>query len=186
MNLFNKIQTLNKSLRITIYVLIGFAILGVVILLSWFTVETSFAITSDSEFCSLCHSMKPLAASNYDNSHGGDNHLGVKPKCTSCHLPHDNQFNYLTEKLITGIHDVAIEAFVDPNEIDWQAKREHRSNYVYDSGCMSCHNDLSRIPKAQEMHQQYLAGELDSMCIDCHGNIGHSNLNKYLLQNKYK
>jgi cytochrome c-type protein NapC len=130
--------------------------------------------------------MEPFVASNADNTHGGNNEYGIKASCSDCHLPHDNSANYLYIKAQTGIHDMWVETFEDTSKIDWRAKTEHREEFVYDSGCLTCHVELEKATRDQEEHTRYFAGETTSKCATCHEEVGHSNLNKHLLQSKYK
>ena len=124
--------------------------------------------------------------SNADAAHGGDNEYGIKASCTDCHLPHDNSANYLYVKARTGIHDIFAEIFYDTEKIDWSAKSEHREEFVYDSGCVSCHVELETATSDSKEHDRYFGDVTDSQCSTCHEEVGHSNLNQYLLAHKYK
>lgn len=181
-----KISELNKLARIGVYLAIIIIAVFVFPFLSWWIGEESFTATSNADFCVNCHSMEPFVLANADNHHGGNNDFGIKASCTTCHLPHDNSANYLYVKARTGIHDIWVETFYDTSKIDWKAKTEHREEFVYDSGCLTCHVELERATQDQEEHRNYFAGNTTSKCVTCHEEAGHSNLNKYLLKNKYK
>ena len=184
--MLEKINSMNKFARFGIYALIAFVALFILPFSSWLVGQESFEATSNAEFCSGCHSMEPFAASHADNNHGGNNEFGVAASCTDCHLPHDTAANYFYTKAETGIHDMWVETFSDTSQIDWRAKSEHREEFVYDSGCLSCHVELEKATSGQEEHQRYFANVTDSQCVTCHEEVGHSNLNKYLLEAKYQ
>ncbi len=137
--------------------------------------------TSGVNFCSKCHSMKGMVTAYKQDTHGGNNHIGFKAKCTDCHLPHDNVFTYMKAKAYTGIKDVLGEAFwVD--EIDWIANLERREEYTYTNGCQKCHNlDLIKydIPKAYLAHRDFKTGKVNS-CVQCHTHVGHKNIKAHL------
>ncbi len=153
---------------------------------AWLVGDESFAATSDADFCVGCHSMEPMVKAQMGNVHGGNNSHGVRASCTDCHLPHDNSYNYFVAKAQTGTHDLWVETFNDVSKINWQAKREHRESYVYDSGCLACHENLEAATADQGMHDNYFAGTIDAKCVTCHEEVGHVELNKYLLEVKYK
>ena len=168
--------------------IVVFALIAVVVLpaAAWLVGDESFTATSDDGFCSDCHTMEPFVASSADSVHGGVNSAGIAAKCTTCHLPHDNSWNYLTAKLRTGIHDIWVQTFSDTSQIDWKAKTEHREDFVYDSGCLTCHVELEAATAGKRQHDNYFAGMIDSKCVACHAGIGHSNVNQYLLEHKYR
>ncbi len=183
--MLKKINEMNKLTRYIIYLSVAVVALFVLPFFSWLIGEESFTATSHAEFCASCHTMQPYSLANADNNHGGNNEYGIKASCTTCHLPHDNSANYLYTKARTGIHDIWVETFTDTSKIDWRAKTEHREEFVYDSGCLSCHVELEKATQDEEEHKKYFAGETTSQCVTCHEEVGHSNINKYLLQNKY-
>ena len=173
------------------YVIPALIVIGVVALFvlpfsAWLVGDESFAATSDADFCVGCHTMEAMVDGHNVNIHGGNSSHGVRAACTDCHLPHDNSYNYFVAKAQTGTHDLWVETFSDTDSIDWQAKREHRERYVYDSGCLSCHDKLEEATAGKKMHDNYFAGNTDSKCVTCHAEVGHSDLNKYLLESKYR
>ena len=184
--MLKKINEMNIFARVGIFLTIAFVAGFVLPFLSWLVGEESFTATGNADFCVSCHSMEPFVAANADNSHGGNNDYGIKATCTDCHLPHDNSANYLYVKARTGIHDMWVENFGNPEDIDWLAKSEHREEFVYDSGCMTCHSELEEATKDEEEHTKYFAGETTSTCVTCHEEVGHSNIKKHLLQSKFK
>ncbi len=137
--------------------------------------------TSGVEFCSMCHSMKPMAAAYEEDIHGGNSNHGVKAKCADCHLPHDDVFTYITAKAYTGTKDVLGELFW-ADKFDWVGNLEHRKAFTYTSGCQKCH-DLDaiqyEIPKAFLAHKDFKTGKVTS-CIECHEHVGHKNIKAHL------
>ena len=178
----------NKFTRITLITL-G-AILAFVILpfISWLITDEGITATSDATFCVNCHSMAPFEKAHTADIHGGRNAHGVRATCAQCHLPHDSSFNYLVTKARTGIHDLWVENFGNPETIDWEAKRAYREHYVYDSGCVTCHTDLQKATmatnKAFVAHRDYYLGIIDDQCVTCHENVGHADLSTYISQHK--
>jgi cytochrome c-type protein NapC len=74
----------------------------------------------------------------------------------------------------------------DESTLDWQELRDHREEYVYDSGCITCHRNLEAATADKSFHDNYFNEVTDTQCVTCHETVGHSNLNKYLLETKYK
>lgn len=149
--------------------------------------------TSGVNFCSACHSMKPMAEAYSNDVHGGYGHSGVMAKCADCHLPHESTLGYLVQKARTGVWDVWVESTHDTSKIDWHERRDERRNWVYDSGCLHCHENLLRgtrpNKKAFTAHKAYFAKKLVvqgeegkelARCVDCHKHVGHYQLEKYL------
>ena len=153
---FIAIQKLGNLTRAIVYALIALCVLGVMMPASWVIVEEGSRYTSTDAFCESCHTMKPFVAAHHDDLHGGNNTLGLKAECTSCHLPHDNAAHYLFVKTRTGLHDVWAELFYELEETDYT-----------------------------DAHERYFNGETSARCVTCHAEVGHKNLNQYLLQNKY-
>jgi len=149
--------------------------------------------TSGVNFCSSCHSMKPMAEAYRNDVHGGYGDSGVVAKCADCHLPHESTLGYLVQKARTGVWDVWVESTHDTSKIDWHEKRDERRNWVYDSGCLHCHENLLRgtrpNKKAFTAHKAYFAKKLVvqsdegrdlARCVDCHKHVGHYQIEKHL------
>ncbi len=156
----------------------------VVVVVSWGATEMMIEETGGKEFCTVCHTMQPMGAAYEADIHGGANNSGVKAKCVDCHLPHDNPFVYLYGKASIGFHDVWAQMTYDLDAIDWQAKREHREDFVYDSGCTHCHSNLEKATladsKAFVAHKPYFLGKTEKSCVSCHTAVGHKNLSAHL------
>lgn len=172
-------------------VLITLGVLGGMII-SFVTV-VAVKETSGVNFCSSCHSMKPMAEAYRNDVHGGYGESGVVAKCADCHLPHESTLGYLVQKARTGMWDVWVESTHDTSKIDWHEKRDERRNWVYDSGCLHCHENLLRgtrpNKKAFTAHKAYFAKKLVvqsdegrdlARCADCHKHVGHYQIEKHL------
>jgi cytochrome c-type protein NapC len=173
----------------TFLMLVAVAFVAFIVLpfFSWIITDESLTATSDAQFCVNCHSMEPFEKAHNADVHGGQNAHGVRATCADCHLPHDSSFNYLYTKARTGVHDLYVENFGDLENIDWQAKRAHREEYTYDSGCLTCHTNLEKATMSTNdaliAHRAYFRGETDDKCVTCHENVGHHNLSEYIANN---
>lgn len=144
--------------------------------------------TSTDKFCSICHSMSPMVETYSADIHGGNSASGIKTKCVSCHLPHENLASYFYTKIRNGIVEFTITATGQADSVDWYEKREHRENFVYDSGCLSCHTNIlqktvAKNPKQIQMHQHYqskLSTKNPIKCVSCHIGVGHEGLRSKL------
>ena len=151
---------------------------------SWVFTEMMVEQTAGESFCGGCHPMGPMVAAYRADIHGGAGEQGVKAKCTHCHIPHDNPVSYMIMKSRFGIHDAWAQLTYDLDSIDWQAKRSHSENYVFDSGCLQCHKDLQRASESSAVnfvaHRPYFLGTIESKCVTCHDRVGHKNLSERL------
>lgn len=154
------------------------------VLASWLVTDTIIHSTSSEEFCGGCHTMAPMVASYREDVHGGAGERGVEARCIHCHVAHQNSFSYMTTKASFGLHDAWAQLTYDIDAIDWEAKREHREDFVFDSGCLSCHADLQRASEATAKsfvaHRPYFLGTVESRCATCHPRVGHKNLSTHL------
>ncbi len=168
----------------------GFVLLGVAIS---FVSAVAVQKTSGDQFCSACHSMKPMAEAYRNSVHGGFGESGVVAKCADCHLPHDSLLGYLVQKGKSGLWDLWVETTHDTSKIDWFEKREEKRRFVYDSGCLHCHENLLKATKLKSKpfiaHKAYFANKLKvrdgsewkkAQCVDCHKYVGHYQLEKHL------
>ncbi len=167
-------------------VLIGIGAVFLLIIVAWMAMETGVEVTSHADFCATCHAMEPMVASYRASTHGGNNPRGVMAACTDCHTSHENVFDFFIAKARSGTHDIWVTLTTDELARDWQAKREQKREYVYDSGCLTCHRNLEKVSEGRGAHAKYFAGLIDRHCVDCHPGVGHEGLNKYLLANKYR
>ena len=180
-------RRLNRAQQSVLLLSFGFFAFVVLPFSSWLITDEGITATSDATFCVSCHTMSPFERAHDADVHGGQNAHGVRATCAHCHLPHDSSFEYLYTKARTGIHDMWVENFGDVENIDWQAKREHREEYVYDSGCLHCHTNLEEATmatnKAFIAHRAYFHGETEDQCVTCHEHVGHANLTEFIAKN---
>ena len=174
-----------KTIKYAAIVLIA---VPAVVLASWVVTETMVQQTAGEEFCGSCHTMAPMVASYNADVHGGNHPQGVQAKCTQCHIPADNVVVYLVNKARFGLHDAWAQLTYDLDAIDWHEKRAHRELYVFDSGCLECHEELQTAtmsqPAAFVAHRPYFLGETQRKCVSCHPNVGHKFLTRYLPDSK--
>ncbi len=183
-----------KKFSLGIWVIVGLIVAGVVVGMAVsFTTVVAVKHTSDVNFCGSCHSMEPMAKAYRNSVHGGYGDSGVMATCADCHLPHESTMGYMIQKIRTGMWDVWVETTHDTSKIDWHERRNERRNWVYDSGCLHCHENLLRgtrpNKKAFIAHKAYFSGKLlvegeegkeKAKCVDCHKNVGHYQLSKHL------
>ena len=128
--------------------------------------------------------MTPMVMSYRRDVHGGAGDRGVQAKCTGCHIPHNNTVNYMFMKTRFGMHDAWAQMTYDLDAIDWQAKRAHSEDYVFDSGCLNCHANLQAATESSAIsfvaHRPYFLGTIESKCVTCHNRVGHKDLSDHL------
>jgi cytochrome c-type protein NapC len=141
--------------------------------------------TSDEKFCGRCHSMGPVIEAFEASVHGGRNPSGTRTTCVLCHLPQEGLASLLLEKMRAGLHAYWVEMVIGTADIDWQAKREERLAYTFDSACLDCHRALRRSTsssaEAQIAHQRFFLGN-DKKCVSCHQRVGHAELSGFLYE----
>ena len=156
--------------------------------LSWLVADEGIAATSGSDFCVSCHTMAPMNAAYLEDTHGGNSAHGVQAQCVDCHLDHSSSAAYFFSKVQTGVHDIWVEYTQDTDAIDWEAKRAHREEFTYESGCRHCHIRLEEATMGTHdafvAHRPYFLGEIDDTCISCHENVGHADLSEHLQKAK--
>ncbi len=171
-------RIMNKKVFIFVLIVIG----GLLGMGSSLIISEVVHVTGNAEFCGSCHSMEPMAKTFKLDTHGGNNRHGFVAECADCHLPHDSVLGYMIDKTAHGINDVFVETFTDVDEIDWIARRENRDEFVYSSGCLSCHQGLldkteAENPKSLQTHAHYKK-QLEKgdpiQCVSCHVTVGHA------------
>ncbi|WP_320172905.1 NapC/NirT family cytochrome c [Maridesulfovibrio sp.] len=165
----------NKNRILVLGILTGFVLATGAMLASGYMI----AATNKDTFCVSCHAMKPFRSAWKNSKHGMRNAKGLAAQCTDCHLPHDGLINYVTTKAYTGARDIINNLIIDPYEYDWVRRAEARREFTYDSSCRACHQNLT--PQGMRTagilaHREYLLGDLDKRCVDCHKHVGHKNL----------
>jgi cytochrome c-type protein NapC len=140
--------------------------------------------SSDVNYCSSCHTLKPMIDSYREDTHGGNNKYGIMAKCSDCHIPQDDPLTHFVVKSIAGTADLYTEYLTDTSQINWSEKRKKREHWVYDSGCLSCHTNLKAVMKLNRKsimgHKDYFSGTSGMKCVTCHEHVGHLNLSEYL------
>lgn len=166
--------------RLAVIVIAIAVIVPAVMAAGWVGTETLVENTADAEFCTSCHTMEPFATAHAQDVHGGNNPGGVVANCTDCHLPQDGAVRHLFAKATTGMRDVGAQAIYPFHKPDWIAGLSERAEYVYDSGCLGCHEALKDAtqddPAALAAHKAYFGGDIGDGCVGCHQNVGHKNL----------
>ncbi len=134
--------------------------------------------TSKPEFCASCHTMKPMADSFKISVHGANNKHGFSAEhCTDCHLPQKSLSGYLIAKGLSGTKDTLSEIGIG-GRVDFVKNYWKMEDYVYDSGCLKCHQSVKSYDTAYGMnessriaHKQYWGDKnkgLKVSCVSCH------------------
>ncbi|KXF82042.1 cytochrome c3 family protein [Enterovibrio coralii] len=144
---------------------------------------------STNEFCSSCHTMEPMAETFAQSIHGGNNSQGFVAECVDCHLPKSNVVEELYVKGTSGMRHLWGEYVLGMENLDYQALHEKRTDFVFDSGCESCHKQIE--PRAvaateassiaDQTHQlAFNRKETDAnfQCSSCHYDIAHPGLKR--------
>jgi cytochrome c-type protein NapC len=155
----------------------------VIVVGSWLATQGALEATADAPFCGRCHTMTPFVTTHDADIHGGSNPQGLVAQCADCHLPHDSNWHYLTEKARSGLHDAwgQLTHSIGLNKIDWEAKRAERGSYVFDSGCLTCHAALEREDNPHyAIHSRYFSADGSLQCVTCHRAVGHHQLTEAL------
>ncbi len=172
-------------------VIVGGAGLGLLSALPAVEVMKAF---STNEFCVSCHTMTPMGETFTKSIHGGNNSTGFVADCVSCHLPHSNVVEELYVKGTSGIRHLWGEFVLGMEELDYDKLHPKRTDYVFDSGCLSCHKGLEpRALAATELssvadqtHKLAFAhkdNDPDWQCASCHYDIAHPGLKHTMRQN---
>lgn len=143
-----------------------------------FLLETAVKITSTDSFCVSCHTMKQFDESFKKSSHY-NNLSGVTAKCVDCHLPPNRgvfDIKHLYYRTYLGVSDAASQYFRDVNKINWEELLQDESKYVFDEGCINCHQNLLSYGLSKsgvDAHTEYKNAKSDLRCVDCHQNFVH-------------
>ena len=165
----------------------GFWILLSGFLLGVFAISAtaySFVATSDSRFCMSCHEMRVVGEQGWMQSAHYNNPKGVVAGCADCHIP-PGVVDYTVYKVRDGIKDVLVHTFgeSDPYKMDWERLKGIARHHHKDSACLRCHENLE--PKGMEIkgliaHREYLRGETEKNCIECHDGEMHPKFKTFL------
>lgn len=136
--------------------------------------------TGTDTFCVSCHYMHPFRDAWLASPHGGQNPQGVVANCLGCHLPHKSYVGYLLAKAKTGASHIYHHLLSDPYTWDWAGRAEtRREKFTYESGCRSCHVELTPpgMPRGGfRAHRAVMLGETSKTCTQCHPHVGHKNM----------
>lgn len=145
-----------------------------------------FHATGSDQFCGSCHEMSPFIKTYQADVHGGNNPQGFKAECVHCHLPQNSITAYSAIKIRNGIKEFAVHSVGAYSNESFLEDRVHREKFVYESGCILCHSNVtspdkpaSKNPKAAEMHAHYesLRNTTQEVnCVSCHVTVGHKGL----------
>jgi sulfatase modifying factor 1 len=135
-------------------------------------------VSSTNTYCVSCH-IHPMADFSWKKSVHYDTRSGYRIGCVECHLPPKGH-GYLWAKGKTGLRDLWSKWTKDSASFNWADKRrlEVARNYVYESSCIKCHENLfpAKLSKAgEDAHLYYTqTKKTDELnCINCHLNAGH-------------
>jgi cytochrome c nitrite reductase small subunit len=109
--------------------------------------------------CANCHVMQSHCDSWQNSSH---RHVAV---CNDCHLPHDFIGKWFTKAENGFFHSLAftLENFHEPIQI------KPRNRNVTQGTCLYCHAET-----VHQMRPIESKGEMPTICIHCHGDVGHA------------
>jgi len=134
--------------------------------------------TSTNEYCQSCH-IHPSADMSWKKSVHYETKSGYRVACVECHLPPKGQ-GYLWAKGTTGLRDLWSFYTKDSASFDWdeRGRLEVAREHVYNSSCLTCHENLfpSELTKEGEDAHLYYTQQDESPdlhCINCHLNAGH-------------
>ncbi len=178
-NFVRILQTMSKKMHTPWVVTgIGGLILGIAAIL---VIDSKMVQTSTNEYCMSCH-YHEQADADWKKSEHFNSRSGVMTDCAACHLPpkEEGYLRYMMVKARMGAKDIWAKMTKNPDEIDWQAKRDlaHARKIVYNSSCVKCHANLfpegiSDDGITAHLYYEENAEKLDLQCISCHLNTGH-------------
>ncbi|NLS12497.1 cytochrome C [Vibrio sp. SM6] len=188
--IFAQIKRLNRN----VLAVITLGGIGLGLLASLPAAEVMHALSSN-EFCSSCHTMEPMAETFARSVHGGNNSQGFVAECVDCHLPDSNVVEELYVKGTSGLRHLWGEYILGMEALDYQALHPKRTEYVFDSGCESCHQALEAradvatdtSPISDQTHKMAFAQRetnSDFQCASCHYDIAHPDLKRQMRINE--
>ena len=153
--------------------------LGLLLLVVLIFLSSGYTLTvgNQEKFCASCHVMEPFVAAWQESKHGGRNRSGIVVQCYQCHLPQDGLAHFTAAKVYHGLRDIVSNFSVDGKMVDWSGNADRRrTNFTYDSACLSCHVNL--LPewlssKGIQAHKQYVVSPASRACTVCHPHVGH-------------
>lgn len=154
------------------------AVVGIGLVLA---AAVSMARTSSTAYCTSCHEMERYKTELEKSSHVVDK--DKKPiECSQCHIPNSVGPKYLTVKIYSGMRDLWVHRFGDPENLDRRHLQEVARRFIVDENCRTCHEDLFKTTKDEKIseigrlsHEAYLGqnGTTCRGCAGCHFNMAH-------------
>ncbi|MFA9388331.1 MAG: SUMF1/EgtB/PvdO family nonheme iron enzyme [Prolixibacteraceae bacterium] len=174
-----KLNVLFSKKRNIVLFLIFFGVLFSGIVVNSFNAVNK--ATSSNDYCMSCHVHTETDRLWKFSTHYNNNNGNVV-NCIDCHLPPKEKglVNYTLAKAKHGIKDIYGYYTKDSADFQWHL-RSHPDiavRYVYDDGCIKCHQNLfpSTLNSAGcEAHLFYEANAETKSCISCHISVGHYN-----------
>lgn len=176
-----------------------YALAWVAVILIVFGSASTYAMhaTSTLKFCSeTCHEMGVHAEELKYSTHAKD-FDGQPISCAQCHIPVDSLVDTLAVKSYSGIKDLYVHNFGDPENLDRLHMQKVARRFVSDENCLACHTDLYKNATMKEpiselgkiAHDSYLGkdGQAKSKCVGCHANVAHlpSFDKRYTMNNEF-
>ena len=138
--------------------------------------------TSTTQFCMTCHEMGPNHKEMKFSTHAKDKD-GKPITCVQCHLPKGLGVKFFSVKAYSGIKDLFIHNFGDPDDLYRAEMQVTARRFIDDANCLACHADLSKDAKGEKpvselgkiAHDAYLGknGNVRNGCANCHINLAH-------------
>lgn len=143
--------------------------------------SVSMARTSTMSYCTSCHEMERYKTELEKSSHVVD--VDKKAiECSQCHIPNSMGPKYLTVKAMSGMRDLWVHYFGDPENLDRRELQATARRFIVDGNCRTCHEDLNKNTKGETLseigrlsHEAYLGknGNTKNGCAGCHFNMAH-------------
>jgi len=110
----------------------------------------SLARTSSTTYCTSCHEMASHKTELERSSHVVDK--DKQPiECSQCHIPQGFGPKYLTVKITSGIRDLWVHRFGDPENPDRRRLQNAARRFIVDENCRTCHADLFKTTKGEPL-----------------------------------
>ncbi len=149
-----------------------------------FCAVSGFALhaTSSTAFCMSCHEMQLYQKELRLSSHAKDKD-GAAINCSQCHIPAGFGPRFLAVKTYSGLKDLAVHFWENPQRLNRVRAQEVARRFVDDANCLACHEDLYKNAKGDApvsdygklAHDAYLGknGNTRRNCAGCHLNLAH-------------
>ncbi len=139
------------------------------------------ARTSSMSYCTSCHEMERYKTELEKSSHAVDKDKNPI-ECSHCHIPNSLGPKYLTVKVVSGMRDLWVHNYGDPENLDRRALQDTARRFIVDDNCRECHQDLLKTVKDEKIseigrlsHEAFLGqnGNTKNGCAGCHFNMAH-------------